>query len=94
MTARTFLPVLASALLLSTAAFAGTLPKVDLCHALAEDLRLDLLLISDYHPAKSQASEALEQGSAMCGTGNAAEGVEVLTAGIQSLALPVRSHDS
>jgi hypothetical protein len=92
MTARSLLPVLAGALLLSSSAFGGTIPKVDLCHALAEDLRLDLLLIDDYHPAHSQAQAALEEGSAMCGTGDSANGVEVLTAGITSLGLPVRSH--
>lgn len=92
MTARSLLPGLAGALLLSSTALGGTLPKVDLCHALAEDLRLDLLLIDDSHPSHSQASQALEEGSALCGGGNSAQGVEVLMAGIASLGLPVRSH--
>ena len=91
MTARTLLPAVAGALLLSSNAFGGTLPMVDLCRALAEDLRLDLLLISDYHPQRTQASDALEEGSALCGVDSAA-GVEVLTAGILSLGLPVRTH--
>jgi hypothetical protein len=92
MSARKLLPLVTGALLLSSNAFGGTLTKVDLCHALAEDLRLDLLLISDYRPEKSEAAEALEQGSALCDTGNAAQGVDVLTAGIESLGLPVRTH--
>lgn len=92
MTARSLLAAVAGALLLSSTAFGGTLPKVDLCHALAEDLRLDLLLLDDSHPAHSQASQALMEGSALCGGGNSAQGVEILTAGIASLALPVRPH--
>ena len=92
MTARTLLPALAGALLLSSGAVGGTLPEVDLCRALAEDLRLDLLLIDDYHPSHDQATAALEEGSAKCGTGDSAAGVEILTAGITSLGLPVRTH--
>jgi len=91
MSTRTFLPLLAGAFLLSSTAMAGTLPKVDLCKAYAEDLRLDLMLISGAHPAHGQAQQALEEGSALCGT-DSAKGVEILTAGIASLALPVRDH--
>jgi hypothetical protein len=92
MTVRTLLPALAGVLLLSSTALGGTVPKVDLCHALSEDLRLDLLLIDDYHPAHDQATAALDEGSAKCGTGDSAAGVEILTAGISSLGLPVRTH--
>jgi len=93
MTARNVLVLVAGALLLSSAAAAESYPPADLCELYERDLRHDLMLISDYHPQRNTASDALEQGAALCLEGEAEAGVDVLKSGIASLGLPIRPYE-
>lgn len=93
MNARTLFAMAAGAVLLSTAAAAESYPPVELCELYQRDLRHDLLLISDYHPQRSTASEALEQGAALCLEGEPEAGIDMLKSGIASLGLPIRPYE-
>jgi hypothetical protein len=57
------------------------------------DLKQDLMLISDYHPQRNTATEALEQGTTLCLEGEPQAGVDVLKSGIASLGLPIRPYE-
>jgi hypothetical protein len=93
MNARNLLGLLTGALLLSSAAAAESYPPANLCELYERDLRHDLMLISDYHPQRSTASDALAQGAALCLEGEAQAGVDVLKSGIASLGLPIRPYE-
>jgi hypothetical protein len=51
------------------------------------------MLSSDYHPQRNTATEALEQGAALCLEGEPEAGVDVLKSGIASLGLPIRPYE-
>lgn len=82
-----------AALLLASAAAAESFPPAQLCEMYHRDLRQDLMLISDYHPQRDAATEALEQGAALCLEGEPQAGVDVLKSGIASLGLPIRPYE-
>jgi hypothetical protein len=93
MTMRNVLALAAGALLLSGTAAAESFPPAELCEMYQRDLRQDLMLSSDYHPQRNTATEALEQGAALCLEGEPEAGVDVLKSGIASLGLPIRPYE-
>lgn len=92
MKAKTLLPLLGGAMLLTTAAMAAQVP-VNLCELYKRDLTQDMMLVGPTHPGYDEAAWALIDSRTECKMDKQEEGIAVLIAGIEALGLPVRSYN-